>query len=130
MNALLPLLLALGSAVSSHDGHKHDGHKHDAAAPASVTVTGEVLDMDCYMGHGGSGKEHKTCAQACLTKKGSAAGLLSADGAVYLLVADHSREKEYLPVRKLGGEQVKVTGKVQSKGGVQALVVEKVEKAK
>src|SRR5699024_11503361 len=49
------------------------------------TITGEVLDMSCYMDHGAKGQGHKKCAQGCLDK-GLPAGILAKNGKVYLLV--------------------------------------------
>src|SRR5512141_512297 len=39
------------------------------AAPASgeVTVTGEVLDMACYLDHGAHGADHASCAKKCIS---------------------------------------------------------------
>jgi hypothetical protein len=129
----LLLLSALSLSVSAWADHKHD-HKSDdkkaaASTSESATVTGEVLDLSCFLTHGGTGKDHKKCAQTCLLEKNAAAGLLLPDGSVYVLLADHEHAKEYAAIAKLGGEKAKVTGKKSSKGGLQAILIEKVEKA-
>ena len=49
------------------------------------TVTGEILDMKCYMTSGAHGPEHKDCAVMCV-KGGSPMGILADDGKVYLLI--------------------------------------------
>src|SRR5215831_3676475 len=49
------------------------------------TVTGEILDMKCYMSAGKHGPDHKDCAAMCL-KGGSPMGILAQDGKVYLLI--------------------------------------------
>ncbi|MBI4375417.1 MAG: hypothetical protein HY549_03110 [Elusimicrobia bacterium] len=121
--------LALAAGVWAHEGHKHE-EKAEAAAPSeTVSVTGEVLDLSCYLGHGATGKEHKKCAKSCLLEKHVSAGLLTADGTVYLLVSDHKHEKAFAPVGQMAAEQVKVTGVKAVKGGLQAILVHKVEKA-
>ncbi len=94
----------------------------------TMTVKGEVLDMACYMGHGAHGAGHAQCAKMCL-QGGSPAGLLSSDGKVYLLVADHDKPEPYTEVRKHGAGQVTVTGQFNDRNGVQALVVEDVKVA-
>jgi len=100
-----------------------------AAASSSVTLTGEILDLSCYLGHDHSaGKDHAKCAKACLTGKGASAGLLTKDGKVYLLVGGHDNGDVYKTACNLGGEQAKVTGTKSDKGGLQAIVIEKVEK--
>ncbi|OGR89512.1 MAG: hypothetical protein A3J74_02270 [Elusimicrobia bacterium RIFCSPHIGHO2_02_FULL_57_9] len=115
----------------AQQGHKHEEKTQAAAQPAgeAVTIAGEVLDLYCYLGHGATGREHKKCAKQCLLEKHVSAGLLSADGAVYLLVSDHKHEKAFAAVGRLAAEQVKVTGVKAVKGGLQAILVHKIEKA-
>jgi hypothetical protein len=48
------------------------------------TVTGEILDMKCYMTSGSKGEAHKECA--AMLKGGTLMGLLADDGKVYLLI--------------------------------------------
>ena len=101
-----------------------------AAAPAAealTTLSGEVLDLACYAASGAKGKEHAGCAKMCL-KGGSPAGLLADDGTVYVLVDDHEHKKEYAKLKNLGGEKVKLTGKVSKQGNFTAFLVSKVEK--
>jgi len=121
---LVAMTLTLAGAVWAAEGMK----KEKAAASASVTLTGEVLDLSCYLGHGAAGGGHMKCAKACLTDKGAPAGLLTKDGKIFLLVQSHEGEKAYKALCALGGEQAKVTGTKNDKGGLQAIVVDKVEK--
>lgn len=137
------LLLSATRMARSHEGEKHatpkaaakvaaPAHKHDHAADtedADVTIQGEVLDMACFMPHVGQGPEHQECALECL-KNGAPAGLLTKGGKVYLLLPDHSKEKAFEPVKELAGEMAKVTGHIYKRGGVQAISVERIEKAK
>ncbi len=92
-----------------------------------VTVTGEVVDMACYIGHDGKGPQHKKCAAKC-AEMGQPVGLLTADGKVYLLVADHADASAYEKVRKLAGDQVTLRGENTSKDGINALTVQEVRK--
>lgn len=121
--------LALAAGVRAHEGHKHAEHK---AAPAgeTVTLTGEVIDLSCYLDHEGKGKEHQKCAKACLLEKRIPAGLLGDDGSVVLLVADHKHEKAFKPIPEWAAERVRVTGRKMQKGGLPALLVTGAEKAK
>lgn len=130
MKGLIGLALVAGLAVyaQAHGAHQHEAAKpHDGAAGEMVTMTGEVLDLACYLGEGEKGKGHQKCAKECLVKKHVAAGLLTADGKVYLLVEDHKHEKAFAPVRKLAAEQIKVTGRKTDKGGLQAILVQSLE---
>jgi len=101
-------------------------HPHDVAAGQSLTVTGEVLDLACYMAHEGKGEKHKSCAQACING-GAPIGVLTADGDVYLLVEDHEAKKPYETLKGKAAEQVKVTGTLQQRGGLRAIVVASVQ---
>jgi len=89
-------------------------------------VKGEVLDLSCYLGHGGMGEGHAGCAAKCV-KGGAPVGLLSADGTVYVLYADHSDGSPYDQVKDLAGKKVEVTGDVASKSGMKGLTVHAVK---
>jgi len=91
-------------------------------ATDTMTVTGEVLDMNCYMDHGAHGAKHAMCAGTCLKNDGPV-GILTADGKVYLIVANHSNEDPYDEVRKHPAENVQVSGTYANRGGVQALII-------
>lgn len=132
--ALIVACALAGAAVSAHEGHKHEEGKAAAKAVAAkaetVTLTGEVIDLSCYLDHGGKGKEHQKCAKACLLEKHIPAGLLGDDGSVVLLVSDHKHEKAFAPIAGWAAERVTVTGKKASQGGLTAILVTAAEKAK
>lgn len=90
------------------------------------TITGEILDMSCYMTHDAKGKGHQSCAQSCLDG-GLPAGILSDAGQVYLLVENHDLAGAYEEAIKHGAQNVTITGTVVNKHGVQSLVVEKIK---
>ena len=120
--ALVALALGAGSAAA------HPGHEHGAKATgAPQTITGEVVDMACYMSGEEKGEKHAKCAGMCVTG-GAPMGLLTKEGALYLVVANHADEKPYEEAKKLAGADAKLTGQVTKKGGVQALIVNKTEK--
>ena len=94
-----------------------------------TTVNGEVVDVSCYLAHGmkGMGADHKACGEAC-AKNGSPLGILTKDGKLYVSVLpdDHSTG----PNAKLldhVAQSVKATGIVRSKGGVNGIMITKVE---
>jgi hypothetical protein len=87
-----------------------------------MTVSGEVVDMSCYMASGAHGEGHRSCAATCI-KDGSPMGILTDDGKVYLLVENHDKKEAYAEAKKHAGEQVTVTGSYAEKGGVQGLAV-------
>ena len=96
------------------------------AQDETKTVTGEVLDMGCYMSSNAQGEKHKDCAASCI-KGGAPMGLLTSDGKIYLLVENHSKKEAYAKVKDHAGEKVTVKGTVSVKGGLQGLIVEELK---
>ena len=52
-----------------------------------TTITGEIVDLSCYLQVGKHGAKHRDCGQKCL-KNGQPIGLLTKDGALYLLLEE------------------------------------------
>jgi hypothetical protein len=99
------------------------------AAAKETSLTGEVLDLSCYMKSGAKGPEHKSCAAGCL-KNGNPVGLLASDGKVYLVVEDHKNADPYKELINHPAEQVKLTGTLQNRNGMPGIVLSKMELAK
>lgn len=96
-----------------------------AEEKSDVTVTGEVIDLTCYIDHGASGEKHAGCAQKCISS-GLPVGLKGTDGKTYLLVGDHK------PLNSEFADQaaktVTVRGKLASRDGIN--MIENVEVVK
>ena len=90
----------------------------DAKSGTTITVTGEVIDMVCYVDHGAQGEKHAGCAQKCI-KSGLPVGLKGADGSVYLLVGEHEPLNDKLA--DLAAKTVTVTGKFVERDGVKMI---------
>jgi len=92
------------------------------------TVTGEVVDLACYMPHPetGHGPGHKKCAETC-AKKGLPLGLLTDDKQVYLLLEDHENSKPYGQLKDKAAEKITVEGNKVAQGGMQGIVVEAIK---
>ena len=86
----------------------------DADAAASKEVTGEVVDMMCYVDHGGKGEKHAACAAKCI-KGGGPVGIAS-EGKTYLIVGDHKPMNEQLAEH--AGKTNTVKGKIAEKDGI------------
>jgi hypothetical protein len=97
-------------------------------AAAGDKVTGEVVDMSCYLHHPNTstGNSHRKCAETC-AKKGLPMGVLTDDKQVYLLLEDHDNPKAYAAALAKAAQQATVEGTKVSIGGVQGIVVESVE---
>jgi hypothetical protein len=99
-----------------------EGKTAEAAPAKTGGVQGEILDLSCYLGHGGMGEGHSGCAAKCL-KGGQPMGLLGTDGAVYILYADHSDAAPYEKAKDLAGKKVEITGDVATKDGLKGITV-------
>jgi len=117
---LVPTLLAVFStATLAHEGHEHG--KKDASAARTVTLTGEVVDLYCYMQHPETavGSEHAKCAKSCINK-GLPIGFLTTDGVLYAIIG-----KEHEPVGRMvvdyAGTSSTITGSVLDHHGMKAI---------
>jgi hypothetical protein len=93
-----------------------------ASEGKEIKVSGEILDMACFLSHGAKGPDHAPCAVKC-AKAGQPIGLLSSDGTVYLLFASHEDSSPFEKAKDLAGQQVEIQGKSVSKGSIQAIEV-------
>jgi hypothetical protein len=96
---------------------EHEHGKENLGATAEKTVTGEVVDMMCYVDHGATGDKHASCAQKCV-KGGGPVGLLS-EGKAYLVVGDHKPMNDQLA--EYCGKTVTLKGKMAERGGIAML---------
>ncbi len=100
---------------------------HDDDKTPDQSLTGEVVCLSCYLGHGGMGDIHAKCAKQCFAK-GLPVGLKVGDK-LYLLVGEkHGTVNKMMAA--YAGKQVAVTGHVFQQEGMSMFEVEKVEKAK
>ncbi len=84
----------------------------------ATTVTGEVLDMACYLDHGAHGEKHADCAKMCISS-GLPVGIKSADGTVYLLIGEHKPANALLA--DYAAKTVTVKGKLVTRDGMNLL---------
>ena len=90
-------------------------HEHGAEAGASKEVTGEVVDMMCYVDHNAVGEKHgQACGAKCI-KSGGPAGIVS-EGKAYLVVGEHKPINDQLA--EYCGKNVTVKGKIAERGGI------------
>lgn len=120
---LLPILLGMFLGIASFAQGDMKGMK----ATKDITVKGEIVDLACYLDHGATGMKHKQCALTCL-KGGQPMGLLTSEGKVYLLLADHQDGKPFAEAKNYAALQVEVTGPLAEKAGITGLTVVKVKK--
>lgn len=119
---VLVLTLSVGSMLAQD--------KMKSKAKESV-VKGEVVDVSCYLAHGkdGIGDGHKECAAAC-AKNGGMLGILTKEGMLYVSVLpdDHKTGPNAILMDHVS-HNVEATGIVRKKGGVNGIMITKVEMA-
>jgi hypothetical protein len=90
-------------------------HEHGKDAAASKEVTGEVVDMMCYVDHNAVGEKHgQSCGAKCI-KSGGPAGIVS-EGKAYLVVGEHKPINDQLA--EYCGKNITVIGKIAERGGI------------
>ncbi|HEY2799029.1 MAG TPA: hypothetical protein VGI85_00410 [Chthoniobacterales bacterium] len=90
---------------------------NDSDAQANKEVTGEIVDMMCYVDHGAKGAKHAECAEKCI-KSGGPVGILS-NGKAILVIGEHKPINDELA--PLAGKTVTLKGKMVENGGVSML---------
>ena len=95
-----------------------------AGAEEPATWTGEVIDVACYVASGDSGRgpDHAGCAKNCV-KGGQPMGLLTDDGTLVMLAADHKDGAPFEALKDLAGGMAMVTGTMSERGGVKMVTV-------
>jgi len=99
---------------------------HPVLGPQEILVTGEVLDMTCYIASNLSGPDHAECARVCI-RSGEPAGIKAQDGKVYLLTGEpgHSVNAE---LAEYAAQVVTIKGKQTVRDGFAQLQVEEIRK--
>ena len=114
---VLPIVLLASGAARAADPVK----------PASVTVTGYVLDSACAFTKNLTKPISPDCAVSC-ARAGSPLVILADDGTIYWPIADTvpaaGQNDRLLPV---AGRRVTATGKVYRRGGSHAIVIEDIK---
>ncbi|MEE8526023.1 MAG: hypothetical protein V3T72_18965 [Thermoanaerobaculia bacterium] len=93
-----------------------------AGETAEGSWTGEVVDLSCYVSQGAKGADHAGCAKSCV-KNGQPMGLLTDDGNLVLLTADHKDGEPYEALKDLAGEKAEVSGTLAEKDGMKVVTV-------
>jgi hypothetical protein len=99
----------------------------------AVTMVGEIVDFSCYIQEGKHGEKHRSCGQKCV-QNGNAAGLLTKDGALYMLMAEEHdpRRDGGVDIRTVAanhmGHIVEVNGTEASVNGYSAIFIQGLSK--
>ena len=105
---------------------EHGMHDEHGTQGKAVALTGEIIDLTCYLAHPetGRGAEHQQCAESCLNK-GLPAGLL-VDKTLYVLLGpNHQAVND--KVAEYAGKVVTINGVVKEMNGLKGIIVESVK---
>ena len=91
-----------------------------------ILVTGEVLDMTCYIANNLSGPDHAECARVCI-RSGEPAGIKTKDGKVYLLTGEPGQSIN-AKLAEYAAQVVTIKGKQTVRDGFAQLQVEEIRK--
>jgi len=91
-----------------------------------ILVTGEVLDMTCYIAYNLSGPGHAECAKVCI-RNGAPVGLKAQNGKVYLLTAEPGQSVN-ADLADYAAKIVTIKGKQTVRDGFAQLQVEEIRK--
>ena len=111
----LAVLVSFSAALAVAPLARAEEAAKDAAA--EKTLTGEVVDMMCYVDHNATGEKHAACAAKCI-KGGGPVGIVS-EGKTYLVVGDHKPMNDQLA--EFAGKTVTLKGKLATNGGIAML---------
>ena len=91
-----------------------------------IIVTGEVLDMTCYIASNLSGPDHAECARVCI-RNGLPAGLKAGNGKVYLLTGQPGQTVN-AQLADLAAKVVTIKGKETTRDGFAQLQIDEIRK--
>jgi hypothetical protein len=89
--------------------------QHGADTATSKEVTGEVVDMMCYVDHNAVGEKHGQACGAKCVKSGGPVGIVS-DGKAYIIVGEHTPMNDQLA--EYCGKTITLKGKLAERGGI------------
>ena len=96
------------------------------AGAQEILVTGEVLDLTCYIANNSSGPDHAECARVCI-RNGSPAGIKTKDGKVYLLTGEPGQSIN-AELADYAAKIVTIKGRKTVRDGFAQLQVEEIRK--
>ena len=101
---------------------------HETTAGNDMTITGQVVDLNCYVTNGASGVGHKACGEAC-AKAGVPLGILSSDGTIYVPVSSKPGDPQNPKLAAFVEGKVKVTGTHRMSHGLHTIEIKTVAAA-
>jgi hypothetical protein len=118
--------------ATTYEAATSEAHKKVLESGRDTTVTGEVVDVSCYLQLGKRGEAHVACATKCIMN-GQPIGIVDADDNLTILFAEehHPRRDGQVDLKQvfvpLIAKTVSVTGMMTEMRGYRALFVQAAE---
>ena len=118
--------------ATTYEAATAEANKKVLESGKAATVTGEVVDVSCYLQLGKRGEAHVPCGSKCIAN-GQPIGLLDAEGNLFLLMAEehHPRRDGQVELKSVFGpllaKTVTVTGVAVEMRGYRGLFVQAAE---
>ena len=127
----LSAVLLSGTTLLAQHGD-HGDHKKTEAAEEEIdvrTITGEIIDITCYLRHDSRGEKHIKCGTSC-ANLGMPLGLLEDETDKVYLIVPPGHEDPKGPVLPYMGKKITVDAILYTMGGLTGLEIEKIHPAK
>jgi hypothetical protein len=116
LSAAVAFALTFTAVAQGHD-HSQGDSKGQLASGSSGEITGEIVDLMCYIDHHAMGEKHAQCAATCV-KNGGPVGIVS-NGKAYLVVGEHKPMNDQLV--EYCGKTITLKGKLAERDGMTML---------
>ncbi|HEV2037771.1 MAG TPA: hypothetical protein VGQ96_04110 [Candidatus Eremiobacteraceae bacterium] len=123
------VLFALSSAAFADEMNNMHAANHMMAGGKKVTLTGNLVDLSCYIGSGFHGASHKACAKACALN-GGAFGIETADGNIVTVFGSGPSDKPNQKLLPYLEDKVTVTGEEFKGHGITGIRIDTISAAK
>ncbi len=116
----------------THEAATAEANKKVLESGKAATVTGEVVDVSCYLQLGKRGEAHIACGTKCIAN-GQPIGLVDAEDNLYIVMAEehHPRRDGQVELKTVLGpllaRRVTLTGMMTEMKGYRALFVQAAE---
>jgi len=118
--------------ATTEEAAASEANKQVLASGRQQTITGEIVDVSCYLQLGKRGEGHIACGSKCIAA-GEPIGIVDADTNLYVVFAEehHPRRDGQVSLKKTVGsllaKTVTATGMVTEKNGNRALFLQAAE---
>jgi len=118
--------------ATTHEAAVSEANKQVLASGRQATVTGEIVDVSCYLELGKRGEGHIACGSKCIAA-GEPIGIVDADTNLYVVFAEEHHPRRdgkvslKMTVGSLLAKTVTLTGMMTEKNGNRALFLQAAE---